>query len=149
MTSWTPDLTGRDGLKYQALLDAIAEAIRSGALKPGDKLPPQRDLAWKLGMTVGTVGRAYALAEERRLVSGQVGRGTYVRALVRDIGIKLACGGCLTALTRVSVGPFHTADAWTLERMATQAPQTYILPLDAARVRIEEAVGVVPPRPAA
>jgi len=78
-----------------------------------------------------------------------VGRGTYVRALVRDIGVKLACGGCLTALTRVSVGPFHLADAWTLERMATHAPQTYILPLDAARGRIAEAVGVVPPRPAA
>jgi DNA-binding transcriptional MocR family regulator len=78
MTNWQPDLSARKGTRYEALAEAIAEAVRSGALAVGDKLPPQRDLAWKLGMTVGTVGRAYALAEQRRLVSGQVGRGTYV-----------------------------------------------------------------------
>ena len=78
VTSWHPQLEGRDGPRYQALADAIADAVGSGALQPGAKLPPMRDLAWKLGVTVGTVGRAYALAEQRRLVSGQVGRGTYV-----------------------------------------------------------------------
>lgn len=78
VTSWQPQLEGRDGPRYQALADAIADAVSTGALMPGAKLPPMRDLAWKLGVTVGTVGRAYALAEQRRLVSGQVGRGTYV-----------------------------------------------------------------------
>ncbi len=78
VTSWHPQLQGRAGPRYQALAEAIADAIGSGALPPGAKLPPMRDLAWKLGVTVGTVGRAYALAEQRRLVSGQVGRGTYV-----------------------------------------------------------------------
>lgn len=78
VTSWHPQLEGRAGPRYQALAEAIADAVGSGALPPGAKLPPMRDLAWKLGVTVGTVGRAYALAEQRRLVSGQVGRGTYV-----------------------------------------------------------------------
>ncbi|MGQ0675205.1 MAG: aminotransferase-like domain-containing protein [Rhodospirillales bacterium] len=78
MTSWTPVLSGIEGLQYERLADAIAEAVRTGELRPGAKLPPQRDLAWKLGMAVGTVSRAYQLAEQRRLVSGHVGRGTYV-----------------------------------------------------------------------
>lgn len=78
MTSWMPDLSTHKGPKYEALLNAIAEAIQTGSLPPGERLPPQRELAWKLGVTTGTVGRAYAMAEQRRLISGQVGRGTYV-----------------------------------------------------------------------
>lgn len=78
-----------------------------------------------------------------------VGRGTYVRALIRDLGARLGCGGCLTALTRTCVGPFTLADAWTFEHMATRPPSAYILPLAAARMRIEAAVGIVPPRPGA
>ncbi len=78
MTNWTPVLSEQPGLQYERLADAIAEAVRKGELAPGAKLPPQRDLAWKLGVAVGTVSRAYQLAEQRRLVSGQVGRGTYV-----------------------------------------------------------------------
>ncbi len=39
---------------------------------------PQRNLAFDLKVTIGTIGRAYALAHERGLVTGEVGRGTYV-----------------------------------------------------------------------
>src|SRR3546814_1995987 len=51
-----------------------------GELPPGAKLPPQRNLAWKLGVTVGTVSRGYMLAEQKGLLSGEVGRGTFVKA---------------------------------------------------------------------
>ncbi len=86
MTSWTPVLSEQTGLQYERLADAIAEAVRKGELSPGAKLPPQRDLAWKLGVAVGTVSRAYQLAEQRRLISGQVGRGTYVLNPADDRG---------------------------------------------------------------
>ncbi|MCB9849078.1 MAG: tRNA pseudouridine(55) synthase TruB [Phycisphaerales bacterium] len=76
-----------------------------------------------------------------------VGRGTYVRSLIRDLGEALACGGCLTALTRTSIGPFHVADAWDFERMQTAQPSDYILPLEEARDLIERSAGVAPPRP--
>ncbi|HUN51959.1 MAG TPA: PLP-dependent aminotransferase family protein [Candidatus Sulfotelmatobacter sp.] len=79
MTSWHPDLSRLSGPRYQAIADAIAVSIQQGELEPGAKLPPQRDLAWRLGVTVGTVTRGYMLAEQRGLVSGEVGRGTYVR----------------------------------------------------------------------
>jgi DNA-binding transcriptional MocR family regulator len=54
--------------------------IAAGRLKPGVRLPPQRDLAHALGVTVPTITRAYALAARRGLVDGTVGRGTFVRA---------------------------------------------------------------------
>ncbi|ARO24269.1 transcriptional regulator/aminotransferase domain-containing protein [Rhizobium sp. TAL182] len=41
-------------------------------------MPPQRNLAYDIGVTIGTIGRAYALVHERGLVAGEVGRGTYV-----------------------------------------------------------------------
>lgn len=78
MTIWAPDISGYDGPKYRALGDAIADAVSSGALPEGERLPTHRDLAWRLGVTVGTVTRAYALAQARGLISGEVGRGTYV-----------------------------------------------------------------------
>ena len=79
MTNWLPDLSIGSGPLYLRLADKAEADIATGALPPGHKLPPQRDLAYDLGVTIGTVGRAYALLRERGLVSGEVGRGTYVR----------------------------------------------------------------------
>ena len=39
------------------------------------------------------------------------GKGTYIRAIARDIGEKLGCGAHVEALRRMSVGPFHVSDA--------------------------------------
>ncbi len=47
------------------------------------------------------------------------GRGTYVRAIIRDLGAKLHTGGCLTTLVRTRVGPFDLCDAWTLDSLET------------------------------
>lgn len=79
MSFWKPDLSGRSGPKYRAIVEALAADIACGALGGGTRLPPQRDLAWELRVTVGTVARAYAEAERLGLVSGEVGRGTFVR----------------------------------------------------------------------
>jgi DNA-binding transcriptional MocR family regulator len=80
MTIRAGDLVGRAGPAYRALADSLAEAIGDGRLKPGEKLPPQRDLAYRLDVTTGTVGRAYELLAQRGLVRGEVGRGTFVLA---------------------------------------------------------------------
>ena len=78
MTIFAPRIEGRPGPKYMAIAQAIADDIATGALSPGARMPPHRDLAWRLGVTVGTVSRAYAQAQRRGLVHGEVGRGTYV-----------------------------------------------------------------------
>ena len=81
MTIWSPDLSQTTGSKVQRLANAIATDIAGGRLNPGEKLPPQRDLAYRLGISVGTVTRAYGEVHRRGLVEGLVGSGTYVRRL--------------------------------------------------------------------
>jgi DNA-binding transcriptional MocR family regulator len=79
MTNWQPDLGPQRRPLYRAIADALASDIRAGRLPVGTRLPTHRDLAWDLKVTVGTVTRAYAEAERRGLISGEVGRGTFVR----------------------------------------------------------------------
>jgi DNA-binding transcriptional MocR family regulator len=78
MTPWTPDLGRHKGPRYRAIADALADDVRAGRLKAGTRLPTHRDLAGTLRVTVGTVSRAYAEAERRGLIRGEVGRGTFV-----------------------------------------------------------------------
>ncbi|MGN6125330.1 MAG: tRNA pseudouridine(55) synthase TruB [Humibacter sp.] len=47
--------------------------------------------------------------------------GTYVRALARDLGVALLCGGHLTALRRTRVGPFGVQDARVLDDLDVAA----------------------------
>ncbi|NTX63061.1 PLP-dependent aminotransferase family protein [Myxococcus sp. CA051A] len=79
MTIWTPNLRGREGPLYRILADALGADIEEGRLAAGTRLPTHRELAEKVGVTVGTVTRAYAEAERRGLIGGEVGRGTFVR----------------------------------------------------------------------
>lgn len=48
-------------------------------------------------------------------------KGTYIRSVVHDLGERLGCGATLTALRRERVGPWHVADAWTIERLIEAA----------------------------
>ena len=63
---------------YRQLADQIRSAITGGQMVPGDKLPPTRDLAGHLGLNRSTISAAYSLLEEDGLVSGHVGRGSFV-----------------------------------------------------------------------
>jgi tRNA pseudouridine55 synthase len=51
------------------------------------------------------------------LLTVECGKGTYIRALARDLGAALGCGAHLAALERTFVGPFHLADAITLDTL--------------------------------
>jgi DNA-binding transcriptional MocR family regulator len=75
---WLPTLAGRSGPKHRAISEAIGEAVADGSRLPDTKLPPQRDLAHSLGLSLGTVTRAYGDAARRGFVTGETGRGTYV-----------------------------------------------------------------------
>jgi DNA-binding transcriptional MocR family regulator len=80
VTIWHPGLAGRSGPRYLAIVQALADDVRGGRLRGGVRLPTHRDLAARLGVTVGTVSRAYGEAARRGLVRGEVGRGTFVVA---------------------------------------------------------------------
>ncbi|WP_447774164.1 aminotransferase-like domain-containing protein [Variovorax boronicumulans] len=76
--TWIPKIDPSEQLRYRAIAASVREAMRSGELQPGDHLPTHRALAERLGVTPGTVARAYALAGEWGLVSARVGAGTVV-----------------------------------------------------------------------
>ena len=78
MTIDTKALAKRSGPRYRAIADELAARIAGGDLEAGARLPTHRDLADELGLTVGTVTRAYAELERRGLIRGEVGRGTFV-----------------------------------------------------------------------
>ncbi len=84
MTMWTPDLSRHEGPRYTAIVEAIAEDIEHGRLKPGARMPTHRELAGSLGVTTGTVTRAYAEATRRGLLVGETGRGTFVKGDLSD-----------------------------------------------------------------
>ncbi len=65
---------------YQQIEGQVADAIAQGTLGPGDRLPPERDLALTLGVSRMTVRQAFDALARRGLVERGVGRGTFVTA---------------------------------------------------------------------
>ena len=80
MQEWTPSLRSDGTPRYLMIAEAIAEDVRQGVLKPGMRLPPQRQLADRLRIDFTTVSRAYAEAQSKGLVTSHVGRGTFIAA---------------------------------------------------------------------
>ena len=72
--------------RYKTLVDTFAEAIRSGQLLPGTRLPTHRQLAAEHGLALVTASRVYSELETMGLVSGETGRGTFVREIALPPG---------------------------------------------------------------
>jgi GntR family transcriptional regulator len=65
---------------YRQLVNALREDIVSGALAANYKLPPERELAERLGVNRATVLQAYQQLKSEGLIASHVGRGTFVCA---------------------------------------------------------------------
>ena len=82
---WRPSLAKQKGeTKHAALTERIIADIDSGVLKPMDRMPTHRDLARELGLSVQTVSLSYKEAERLGYLSGEIGRGTFVKTRVTD-----------------------------------------------------------------
>lgn len=77
---WLPRLAAHGGPRFLQIADALQAAVAEGSLKPGDRLPPQRQLAARLQVDLTTITRAYDEARRRNLLEGRGARGTYVAA---------------------------------------------------------------------
>jgi GntR family transcriptional repressor for pyruvate dehydrogenase complex len=64
---------------YQQVADQVAELIRQVEWKPGDRLPPEREMANKLGVSRPTVREAMIALELRGLIEVRTGSGIYVK----------------------------------------------------------------------
>ena len=67
--------------RYKSLVDRFAADIRSGKMPPGTRLPTHRQLAAEQGLALVTASRVYTELEAMGLVSGETGRGTFVREI--------------------------------------------------------------------
>ncbi len=63
---------------YRQLADYLRNLIESSGLRPGDRLPPTRELAAQIGLNRTTISAAYASLEAEGLIKGEVGRGSFV-----------------------------------------------------------------------
>lgn len=66
--------------KYRRLMEFVAEAISSGRLRSGERIPSVVDLCRRLSVNQATVVRAFRELERRRLIVSHVGRGSFVAA---------------------------------------------------------------------
>ena len=78
--TWLPRLAANKGPRFLQIADALQAAVAGGSLRPGERLPPQRQLAAQLDVDLTTVTRAYDEARRRNLLEGRGARGTYVSA---------------------------------------------------------------------
>ena len=65
--------------KYVAVAELIEVEIASGSVRDGDRLPPQRDIADALDVTIGTITKAIREADRRGIVATRPGSGTFIR----------------------------------------------------------------------
>ncbi|RZS77858.1 GntR family transcriptional regulator [Phyllobacterium myrsinacearum] len=85
MTLWRPDISSLTRPAYLSLADQIARAIGDGTLEAGARLPTHRKMAEDLHLSVQTVSRAYEELIRRGMLSGETGRGSFVKAQRREI----------------------------------------------------------------
>ncbi|KZL88467.1 PLP-dependent aminotransferase family protein [Clostridium magnum] len=76
--TWIPVIKEKNEPIYISIANCLEEDIEKGILEGGFKLPPQRVIANYLGINHGTVTRAYKLCEEKGLIKGIIGKGTFV-----------------------------------------------------------------------
>lgn len=65
---------------YRQIIEQITRKLRAGELKPGDRLPTERDLAEQLGIARGTVNRAYEELTRSQILESIPGRGSFISA---------------------------------------------------------------------
>lgn len=92
LDEWKAALERSTGALYLAIVEAIARSIRKGDLQEGERLPPQRVMAARLGTNTSTVTRAIGEAQKRGLLDATIGRGTFVRIDAGDGSWRQAAG---------------------------------------------------------
>ncbi|NBH02767.1 winged helix-turn-helix domain-containing protein, partial [Amycolatopsis sp. SID8362] len=73
------DLTGTRGHR-DAIYRQLRAAILAGRIRPGEALPPTRELAQRLAVSRTTVSAAYDRLTAEGFLTGRVGAGTFVTA---------------------------------------------------------------------
>ena len=122
---------------YQQLCRHFTGLIQSGSLRRGERLPPTRELAGLLGLNRTTVSAAYELLESEGLITGQVGRGSFVTGGDPGDGAGLNWNAILEASHVTSIQPAWKAGADAIS-FAVSRPSEELFPVDDFRASCEE-----------
>lgn len=116
-------------------------ALKVGGQRAYDLARGGQDV--QLASRVVKVYGAELLAYEWPIAKVRVdcGRGVYIRALARDLGSALGVGGYLTALCRTRVGPFHLAQAVSLQALQADGVEPHLRQLDSRQLDSRSAGG--------
>lgn len=69
---------------YESVTEQIMSLIKNSELKPGDKLPPERELAEKLSISRGSLREAFRVLESRGMIESRPGGGRFVREINKE-----------------------------------------------------------------
>jgi len=69
---------------YESAIEQIMDSIKRSELKPGDKLPPERELAEKLSISRNSLREAFRVLESRGLIKSKAGGGRYIREIRKN-----------------------------------------------------------------
>ena len=122
---------GAEAPLYRQLSEQIAHQIRRGLLARGERLPATRELAGLLGLNRTTVSAAYEILESEGLISGQVGRGSFVTGGAGSAG-GVDWNGLLE---RGDTSPAGPNGGWSKDviSFAVSRPSRDLFPLDEFR----------------
>lgn len=127
---------------YLQVVEQVRDMISRGALKVGDRLPANRELAETLGVNRTTVSNAYAELEADGLITSHVGRGTFVSAVPKTG--EPATAVVVSPIVWNSLLADQTGDIWLSPLLHAQQrketitlawglPQSEMFPLDEFR----------------
>src|SRR5919199_978651 len=110
-------LTGREDLSGE-IYRQLRRAILDGRMRPGDALPPSRELARQLGISRTTVTVAYDKLWSEGLVAARVGAGTFISEAV--------AGANAGPSSATSPGLLRPRAVWDAFARALLAPGDYV-----------------------
>ena len=148
MLSWIPQIENESGPKYLAIAGALLADVQSGRLKPGHRLPPQRQLAKELGVDLTTVTRAFNEARRMGLIEANTGRGSYVRGKALDQDDVTTAGGSPIIDLSMNMPPQPSA-ARLRERIQEGIAGVLSSPHGLMHLHYQESLGARPDRAAA
>lgn len=115
---------------YRQLASHFIAQIETGRLQDGERLPATRELAGQLGLNRTTVSAAYELLDAEGWISGEVGRGSFVRAR-RPSSVEWS------SLLRPSVAPRRPSFPYAAISFAQSRPSESLFPVAAFRESAE------------
>lgn len=102
--------------KHVQISEMLIRDIQAGRLVAGERLPPEREMAARLGIAVGTLRKALATLTEQGLLERVQGSGNYVRTSDRPVGVY-----AFFRLELPEGGGLPTARVISVERLAKPA----------------------------